>query len=63
VFASARVARRAADPRAAANGIALVGLGVALASVAVVRAWFSPPFFDVPPPHWMVVAMNASQPQ
>ena len=38
-----------------AAGLAAIALTAALATVAVVRVWFSPPFFDVPPPHWMVV--------
>ncbi len=49
-----RVVRRAPDRIAAANGVALVGLGLALATVGLVRAWFSPPHLDVPPPFWMV---------
>jgi hypothetical protein len=54
VIASWRVVRRAPDRLAAASGIALVGLIAALGAVTVVRAWFSPPFLDVPPPFWMV---------
>jgi hypothetical protein len=54
VIASWRVVRRADDRLAAANGVALVGLGAALATVTLVRAWFSPPYLDVPPPFWMV---------
>lgn len=54
VTASWRVVRRAPDRLATANGVALVGLGLALAAVALVRAWFSPPYLDVPPPFWMV---------
>jgi len=54
LLASARVVRRAPDPLAAANGVALVGLGVALVAVGAVRAWFSPPHLEVPPPFWMV---------
>jgi hypothetical protein len=46
--------RRAPDPLAAANGIALVGLSVALAVVGAVRAWLSPPHVDVPSPFWMI---------
>jgi hypothetical protein len=49
-----RVVRRAPDRLATANGVALVGLGLALATVTAVRAWFSPPHLDVPPPLWMV---------
>jgi len=55
VIASGRVTRRARDRVAAANGIALVGLVASLAAVALVRAWFSPPHLDVPPPFWMVM--------
>jgi hypothetical protein len=54
VFASWRVIRRAPDRLAAANGIAVVGLGLALVAIAAVRAWVSPPYLDVPPPFWMV---------
>ena len=46
--------RRASDRLAAATGVALAGLGVSLGVVGLVRAWFSPPFLDVPPPAWMV---------
>jgi type I phosphodiesterase/nucleotide pyrophosphatase len=46
--------RRGGDRLAAVNGAALVGLAVALATVAAVRAWFCPPFVDVPGPLWMV---------
>jgi hypothetical protein len=54
VLASWRVIRRAADRMAAANGVALVGLVVALAAVGLARAWFSPPHLALPPPLWMV---------
>jgi len=54
VIASWRVVRRAPDRLAAANGVALVGLGAGLGTVAAVRTWFSPPHLDVPPPFWMV---------
>jgi hypothetical protein len=54
VVASWRVIRRASDRLAAANGLAVVGLGLALAAVTLVRAWFSPPYLDVPGPFWMV---------
>jgi len=54
VVACRRVIRRAGDRLATGNGIALVGLTVALGGAALVRAWFSPPFVDVPPPFWMV---------
>ncbi|HEY0482187.1 MAG TPA: alkaline phosphatase family protein [Kofleriaceae bacterium] len=54
VIASWRVVRRAPDRLAAASGLALVGLGLALATVTLVRAWFSPPYLEVPPPFWMV---------
>ncbi len=45
---------RARDRVVAANGLAAVGLALALGSVALVRAWFSPPLLDVPGPTWMV---------
>jgi hypothetical protein len=48
------VVRRTPDRLAAANGIALVGLALALALVGLVRAWFSPPHVEVPSPFWMV---------
>ena len=51
VIAAHLVARRSL---AAANGIAFVGLGSALAAVAIVCAWYAPPFVDVPPPLWLV---------
>lgn len=54
VLASWWVVRRASDRLAAANGVALVGLGLALGTVTLVRAWFSPPHLEVPPPFWMV---------
>jgi hypothetical protein len=54
ILASRRVVRRAADRLAAARGIALVGPGLALTVVGLVRAWFSPPYLVVPPPFWMV---------
>lgn len=50
-----RIVRRAPDRIATANGVALVGLALALGTVALVRAWFSPPHIDVPPPFWMVM--------
>lgn len=53
-IASWRVVRRAPDRLAAAGGVALVGLGIALGTIGVARAWFSPPHLDVPPPFWMV---------
>jgi len=54
VAVSRRVLRRAPDRLASAGGLAVVGLGGALAAVTAVRAWFSPPLLDVPPPFWMV---------
>jgi hypothetical protein len=54
VFASWRVIRRAPDRLAASNGIAVIGLGLAVTTLGAVRAWFSPPYLDVPPPFWMV---------
>jgi len=54
VAGSWRAIRGAHDRLAAACGTTLAGLGVALAAVGIVRAWFSPPFLDVPAPHWMV---------
>ena len=50
--------RRAPDRVAAATGSAIVGLAVALGSVAIVAAWQSPPYVDVPTPFW-IVAMPA----
>lgn len=55
VLVSWRILRRAPDRVAAANGLALVGLVVALGAATIVRAWFSPPHLDVPPPFWMVM--------
>lgn len=46
--------RRTPDRPAAVIGLAVVGLGVSLAVVAVTRAWFSPPFIAVPSPFWLV---------
>jgi hypothetical protein len=46
--------RRAADRVSAATALAVVGLAVSLGTVAIVRAWFSPPFVDVPSPVWLV---------
>lgn len=46
--------RRSVDRLAAANGIALVGLGVVLAIRFLVRAWFFKPFVVVPSPFWFV---------
>ncbi|HMG22012.1 MAG TPA: hypothetical protein VK607_11860, partial [Kofleriaceae bacterium] len=54
VIASWLAVRRAADRLAMATGVALVGLGAALGCVGLVRAWFSPPHLEVPPPFWMV---------
>jgi len=54
VIASGCVVRRARDRLAAASGLALVGLGLALGATGAVRAWFSQPHLDVPPPFWMV---------
>jgi hypothetical protein len=54
VVASRLAVRHAPDRLAAASGVALVGLGSALAAVAIVRAWYAPPFVDVPPPVWFV---------
>jgi hypothetical protein len=48
------VLRRATDRVATARGIAFIGLAVPLVVVAFARAWFSPPFVDVPSPAWMV---------
>ena len=45
---------RGRDRLAAANGVALIGLAIVLVAVALVRAWFSPPFIDVPSPFWFV---------
>jgi Metalloenzyme superfamily/Type I phosphodiesterase / nucleotide pyrophosphatase len=51
-----RVLRR--QPRvarlSAANGIALVGLTLALAPACAIRAWFAPPHAEVPEPQWFV---------
>jgi hypothetical protein len=54
VLASWLVARRDADRLAAANGIALVGLGTVLAVRFLDRAWFFKPFVVVPSPFWFV---------
>lgn len=54
VAASWIAIRRAPDRIAAANGVALVGLAIALGTLALVRAWLSPPFIEVPSPAWMV---------
>jgi hypothetical protein len=54
VVAAHLATRRAVDRVAAASGVAFVGLGAALAAVAIVRAWYAPPFVDVPPPLWIV---------
>jgi hypothetical protein len=54
VVASGRVVRRARDRLAAASGLAAVGLGLALAVTGAIRAWFSQPHLDVPPPFWFV---------
>jgi hypothetical protein len=54
VVASWRVVRRARDRLAAASGLAAVGLGFAFAVTGAVRAWFSQPHLDVPPPFWFV---------
>jgi hypothetical protein len=55
VVASWRVLRHATDRMATTNGIAFVGLAIAFGAIGLVRAWFSPPYFDVPPPFWMVM--------
>ncbi|HEU4730933.1 MAG TPA: alkaline phosphatase family protein [Kofleriaceae bacterium] len=54
LIATERVARRARDQLATASGTALVGLGFALGTTGLSRAWFSPPHLEVPPPFWMV---------
>jgi hypothetical protein len=54
VAASWRVVRRARDRLAAASGLAVVGLGLALVPTGAVRTWFSQPHLDVPPPFWLV---------
>jgi hypothetical protein len=54
VVASRRAIRDEPDRLAAASGVALVGLGSALAAVAIVRVWYAPPLVDVPPPLWFV---------
>jgi hypothetical protein len=59
VVVSRRVIRRAGSPAATANALALVGLTTALTVTGALRAWFSPPFLDVPPPLWMVVVPTA----
>jgi Type I phosphodiesterase / nucleotide pyrophosphatase len=55
VLASWRIVRRAPDPLAAACGVALVGLVTAHTTALLLRAWFSPPHLDLPPPFWMVM--------
>src|SRR5262249_33723547 len=54
IAGSCCVVRRAPDRLAAAAGIALVGLTVALGAVGGVRAGVSPPFLGGPPPVWVV---------
>ncbi len=54
VAASYLAIRRAPHRRVAGNGIAFVGLASTLATVAIVRAWYAPPFIAVPPPFWFV---------
>jgi hypothetical protein len=49
-----RVLRRAPDRVAAGLAMAIVGLTVSLGTVFAVRAWWSPPFVDVPSPFWFV---------
>lgn len=54
IVASWLATRRASDRLAAANGLALVGLGSVLAVRFLVRAWFFKPFVVVPSPFWFV---------
>jgi Type I phosphodiesterase / nucleotide pyrophosphatase len=54
VIASHAALRRAPDRCVRGNGIAFVGLASVIATVAVVRAWYAPPFVAVPPPFWFV---------
>jgi hypothetical protein len=54
VAVTSYILHRAPDRLAAAAGLAFIGLVTALASVAAVRAWFSPPYLEVPPPFWLV---------
>ncbi|MEO8551372.1 MAG: alkaline phosphatase family protein [Kofleriaceae bacterium] len=54
VLASWLVTRRDAERLAAANGVALVGLGTVLVVRFLVRAWFFKPFVVVPSPFWFV---------
>ncbi len=54
VIVTWRVVRGRADRLAAANGLALVGLAVALVPTLLVRAWFAPPYVEVPEPAWLV---------
>lgn len=49
------LSRRAPDRRAAGNGLAIASLAIALGILALVRAWYSPPYAIVPSPLWMVL--------
>jgi len=54
VAASWLVIRRSADRLAAANGLALIGLAIAIGTIDFTNAYFARPFYDVPSPMWMV---------
>jgi hypothetical protein len=56
LIASVGVLRRAPDRVAAVTELAAVGLTVSLGTVAIARAWFTPPFVDVPSPFWLVAS-------
>ncbi|MEO8701676.1 MAG: alkaline phosphatase family protein [Kofleriaceae bacterium] len=46
--------RELANRLASANGLALAGLVLALAPIAIVRIWYTPPHVVVPDPFWLV---------
>jgi hypothetical protein len=54
VVASWLVIRRSADRLASANGLALIGIAIAIGTIDSTNAYFARPFYDVPSPLWMV---------
>ncbi|MBA2542589.1 MAG: hypothetical protein H0V17_23300, partial [Deltaproteobacteria bacterium] len=54
VVASWHIVRRRRARLATANGIALVGLVVALVPLFAIRSWFVLPHIEVPEPEWLV---------